>query len=156
MVSSALHEGTLEAFSSSWSYTSRITEVLSRYTRVYCANTTSFDLNLLKQCCAYGLGAALGRMVVKRPPLLLSGDWNTIKNIVRILKQFQFHDRIILKIVSKYPVLLCMDIAQLKRNTDLLHELIPIEEELLIMVSTRPDILINPQAMVKVCRSELY
>lgn len=102
------------------------------------------------QCPCYCQGSSLVRMIVKKPEVLLSGDWKTIENIVKILKLFQFHDRTILKILNKYPLVLCLNIAQLRENTELLTRLILMEEDLLIMISSRPDVLCAPAEMLQV------
>lgn len=99
---------------------------------------------------SFGTGKALVRVLVQSPDVLLTGDWKTMASIVEVLKRFQLHETKIREILVKQPQLLSLTLPQLRRNTEVLADLIIMEEDLLLFMIDRPDVLSKPQQLFQV------
>lgn len=95
-------------------------------------------------------------MLTESPGVLLTGDWKTIASIVEILKRFQLHETKIRELIIQHPQLLSLTLPQLRHNTEVLSDLLILEEDFLLFIIDKPYILSRSAEMLEVCCGDIW
>ncbi|GMH39044.1 hypothetical protein BSKO_06942 [Bryopsis sp. KO-2023] len=94
-------------------------------------------------------GRALVRIIVDSPQLLMTGNWKKVATVIEVLKRLQIHETQICKMVCREPGILQLSLQELQRNTQQLVDLIAMQDDLLMMVTSYPCVFCRPTEMLK-------